>query len=215
LTLQEHFDSTLLAMTQPADVLFYIFRQKLSELTIELSAAQSEHLRNQLARSPINTIDFDIDDAHLAASGWKSKAEFREQLERSLSSLASDVDTYSERLIKLVPEVVEELTEAFSAKAYRRISETQRNVLADHRKTRLAFDRNVQRLWGSAFDAFETLIAVSIESGALWQEQARSRLAGAQPNVQSSLLRLHARACQVSGEILALLRARLCRRRAC
>jgi hypothetical protein len=38
-TLQDHLDSALLAMTQPADVLLHIFRKKLFGLGIELSAA--------------------------------------------------------------------------------------------------------------------------------------------------------------------------------
>lgn len=88
-----------------------------------------------------------------------------------------------------------------------RLLERAPAMLAEHRAHREAFEADLRTFWGEAFDVYETMHVCCKEAG---QDFYRRYLPDPQlPHdyIFDALMRLHARACLVAGEVLALLRA--------
>jgi hypothetical protein len=86
------------------------------------------------------------------------------------------------------------------------LRERRAETLAEHREIREGFERRLQEIWGLALDALEAVIIVAFEAGELVSKEEGSDAITDDPQL-AAIIRLHARACLVASEILALLRS--------
>ena len=80
-------------------------------------------------------------------------------------------------------------------------------LLAERRANRAGFESRLYARWRSAIDLFEAIVVVAQESGADFNQKYRPQAAQDQDYVFEVLTRLHARACLLASEVLALLRS--------
>jgi hypothetical protein len=81
------------------------------------------------------------------------------------------------------------------------------DMLAEHRSERTRFEGTIAGVWGEALDLLETFLVVCIEAGDDVNRRQWDAAVREDDHCFHALIRLHARACLVSSEILTLLRA--------
>jgi len=86
------------------------------------------------------------------------------------------------------------------------LNESAEAMLEDRRVHRQDFDRRLSEHWGRAFDLTEMVIKVAWEAGDFFNEKHAPNNGEPDP-VFEALVRLHARACRLSEEILVLLKS--------
>lgn len=111
-------------------------------------------------------------------------------------SLVEEVDI--ENVInELTPEMVELISDSLRKSA--------NGMLKERRKQSKKFiQRNIKR-WAAAFDSLETHIVICTEAGEEFNDSYRSEAVNNSDLVFDIIVRLHARACHISKEILCLL----------
>ncbi len=80
-------------------------------------------------------------------------------------------------------------------------------MLLEHAEDRLKFEASIRETWGEALDLFEVFHVICLEAGETFNTRHRPDAAANQDYAFEALTRIHARACLVAGEVLALLRA--------
>lgn len=80
-------------------------------------------------------------------------------------------------------------------------------MLAQHKRRRLRFERSLTSTWEEALHLLELLLMLATDMGDRVNEDLRSSAEATNDLVFEVTARLHARACQISYEILTLLKA--------
>ena len=88
-----------------------------------------------------------------------------------------------------------------------RIKKDAVSGLKRHRRDRKGFEKRLNERWKRPLDLLDLVIALTVEAGTEFNRKYRNEAVSSSDTVFQSLTRLHARACQVSGEVLALLHA--------
>jgi len=125
---------------------------------------------------------------------------FEEAVENALSIDPEDIGSDTDEIADLVFEYSDELLAEYAVK--------YPSVMDDEAATREGFETRLHQRWGQAFDNFEFFILLNHEVGSTFKQHLSEddESSGTDP-LFSALFRLHARACQVSREVLALIRA--------
>ena len=103
----------------------------------------------------------------------------------------------------MIPGLVDNIADLFLA----RIRQDASSGLKRHRRDRKGFEKRLNECWKYPLDLLDLVIALSTEAGAEFNRNFRNEAADSGDAVFEALTRLHARGCQVSGEVLALLHA--------
>ena len=104
-------------------------------------------------------------------------------------------------------EMIPGLTDEIASVILMRVKENADLRLREHQRDRKRFEKRLMKRWKCPLDRLDLLIAVTVESGTEFNQKFRDDSVASGDAVFESLTRLHARACQVSGEVLALLKA--------
>ena len=103
----------------------------------------------------------------------------------------------------MIPGLVDEIGKLILV----RIKKDASSGLKRHRRDRKGFEKRLNERWKYPLDLLDLVIALSTEAGTEFNRKVRNEAVGSSDAVFEALTRLHAKACQVSGEVLALLRA--------
>ena len=79
-------------------------------------------------------------------------------------------------------------------------------MLEEHRLFRMEFEERLQRRWSKPLNLLETLLVISSESGESCYNSCFEKAEEEKNTVFKVMVKIHARACQISYEILCLLR---------
>jgi len=125
---------------------------------------------------------------------------FVEAVENTLGTDPEDIADDADKIENVVFEYSEELLAEYAVK--------YPSVMDDEAATREGFETRLHQRWGQAFDNLEFFIRLNHEAGSSFKQHLieDDELSDSDP-LLSALFRLHARACQVSREVLALMRA--------
>ena len=129
-------------------------------------------------------------------------------IEESLAS--GDLDQYPNNDLEssvtdMIPGLVDDMDSLILARIKKDAS-----GLKGHRRDREGFEKRLYRRWKYPLELLDLLdlsIALNIEAGAEFNRKFRDEAVGSGDAVFEALTRLHARGCQVSGEVLAPLHA--------
>jgi hypothetical protein len=123
--------------------------------------------------------------------------------ERALELMEKD----DERLRGVLNEGVKEITETSAYHLAESLKEEGPAMLARRRAERRGFEARLARRWAHPFDLAEMTMVVAYEVGEDFNERHQRQAEAEQDPVFDVLVRLHARACRIAEEVLALLRA--------
>lgn len=202
----KHLDEFL----DPVFLISKLFQEKLRKNNIHLDDHEVISLHkaiDHLVKSSL--FSFNLDDKHLVSSGLSEK-ELNEIIESFFTGLSDQitnaVENLSNSLEVILSDVCKKLAEDQLSNLEKNGPSTLELIQSDIKK----FELRLRGYWGRSLDWLETLIGVSLESGELiYQTHAVSELEkfpSEIPNRSQILFALHARACQIAGEILALLK---------
>lgn len=111
------------------------------------------------------------------------------------------------KLDKLMKFLVKEILPKFSQEIMKTLNESSKEMLDYQRKCQKGFENRLYKKWKKPLDLLEYLIETSLKSG----EEHKKKLSKTTGNTNNfkreALIKLHARALQISNEILVLLKS--------
>jgi hypothetical protein len=108
---------------------------------------------------------------------------------------------------KLINIVVKESLPKLSHEIFKSLNKHGKKTLDGQRKYQKSFERRLYERWKIPFDILECLIRISLESGEEQTNKLRKTTDNTNNFKQEALIKIHARALQISNEILVLLKS--------
>ena len=134
----------------------------------------------------------------------------QELLESTIEKMAAsgDITQHSDNGFESIPtDIIPGLVDDIASIILARIKKDMSSGLKGHRRDRKGFETRLNKRWKCPLDLLDLFIALNVEAGTEFNQKFRNEAVGSGDAVFEALTRLHARGCQVSGEVLALLRA--------
>lgn len=197
--LQRAMDTTLSEV--PWTVLGEIIVRKFSEQGITLSRQQKDELKTLLPKS--ENLDLDLDSLF---SSWNFP-ERDDDVEIRIHITDEDTKAIDEAVDKVVsgmPEMVESVSTKLADSTLRSLRRSWPRQARYERQQRKGFQDRLEKRWGKALDLLAMFLTIATELGE--SINSRVRETSEHPYLVEVLTRLHARACQVTSEIVTLLR---------
>ena len=135
--------------------------------------------------------------------------KFQEILESTLSEIVADgnyegdLETLKTKIAGMVPELADDAAESM----LKTIKQNAESMMPEKRQERRQFEKRHRRLWRKPLNLLDLFISAATEAGADFNSEFRNDAVQSRDASFEALTRLHARACQISLEILALLRS--------
>jgi hypothetical protein len=113
-------------------------------------------------------------------------------------------DIELKRITDSIPSIINEIAEKTEGILLKTLKKRAPLMIEDHHRADAAFQKQLGRKWNKAFKLFKMFIVIAEEVGADHNHEIRSSEESLSPKFEVHS-RLHARGCQVSKEIFALL----------
>lgn len=197
--LHKLLDGTIREEMVPARIAAAIVKRKLKAQGVQCSAAQSmrigeriaEQLKRPAAGDGLSTIDI--------PRGRKSSKSI------DLELTSEDIEKYAEETGEKVGNLLLPMAERMAGVYLSSIRRRDYAGMLARRTDLHRFRKRLRARWGAALDSYERFLAVAQDCGEAANAYLRSGKAGKPGPLVEALSRVHARACHVAGEILALL----------
>jgi hypothetical protein len=197
--LHRHFFEAMQKELVPARLLAAIAAKKLKAQRITCSASCVRVIGEQIAKR-LESGSATDDDLKIVISDCPRS---RKTVELALS--AEDIDKHAEDLSEALGMQLLPLANRIAKLYLSSITRRDYQGMDERRADLTRFRKNLRARWGRAFDAYERFLAVATEAGDAANRYLRSGKAGNPGARVDAMSRVHARASQVAGEILALL----------
>lgn len=180
-----------------------IIKKKLEQKGISLNEKQLKKVRKQLKKIEENRqrnkheltgeqfIVLDIPESDSIAIDI---SDYNNELEEFSKE-------FDEKLFDLIPEVVDMMSQILLT----RLENKAPRMLRQRRERIKTFQHKLSTDWENAFDLFEMFLNIAYEVGDDFNKEFRKAITEEDQFLLEALTRLHARACQVSGEIFVLM----------
>lgn len=207
---QNLFDDQIQQFVEPKNLLSQIIQNRLKDLNIFLDESEVNALELSIVKFlDTSLFSFDLADRHLASSNL-NESDLKEKLTSIIHGLSDEIQKASDAISTSMEALISDLTEKIAKTEHEALIENSKKTLDLIQNDIKLFELRLRKFWGQALDWLEILIGVSMESGGLiiqtYLSQNKKNISSEIPNKLEVLLFLHARACQISGEILALLK---------
>ena len=189
-TLQEVWEAKTLAA---------LLAHKLREQGYELSESGKERIKDKLLESGLDASsivleDWDIHDGKCANSQDRQiSLEFTDDDINSIGDIAEDM--------------IDDFIAPTSEMLLTKLMQSLPSMLKEQRQDQRRFEGSLRKRWQKPLDLLELFVSVATEAGSDFNDGFRDDAARSDDAVFEALTRLHARACQVSSEVLTLLRS--------
>jgi hypothetical protein len=197
--MQTLLNEVMRKQTAPALMLARIVSNKLKAKGIKCSDAQSLVIGRRIAEGLRLGGDGENSSTITIADGKKTRRKV------DLELTAEDIEKYAEdfgaSVAKQVMPLADKLAKLYLSSVSRRDYEGMRLRRGDMER----FRKNLRTRWGRAFESYERFLAVATDAGSAANTYLRSGKAGKPGALVEAMSRVHARACHVAGEVLALL----------
>ena len=111
------------------------------------------------------------------------------------------------KLDKLIKFLVKEILPKFSQKVTKTLNKSSKEMLDYQRKCQKGFENRLYKKWKEPLDLLECSIKISLESGEEHQKKLSKTTDNTNNFKREALIKIHARALQISNEILVLLKS--------
>jgi len=182
----------------PARIAAAIVRRKLKAQGIRCSSARSLAIGERIAEQLRSGTE---EGLSIVSFPWGRTPHRNVHLELTAEDINGFAEKTGEELGQALLPMAKELAGRYLSSVRHKDYEGMRTRRADLRR----FRSHLRARWGMALDSFERLLAVAQDSGDAANAYLRSGKAGKPGALVEAISRIHARACHVGGEILALL----------
>lgn len=206
-TLQESLDQYLQEAVRPEKLGPEFVRKRLKSLGVELTESQLAKIKSQFINLEKNGLHFEFEDDQVVKAGFKSEKKFRDALKTLPDDLVSDLEKFSDEFFKSLPSNISKTAEELSKNVLEDLKRDSKRMLKDRKKEISRFESNLYKVWGKAFDLLQMFIVISLEAGEKYNYEFKTDSTEDDNYVLEVMARLHARACQIASEILALIKS--------
>lgn len=182
-------------------LMLLLVKKKIKESGIELTRNQEKRLISIFRRQGLN--EFSLKPTRQQKVQLKTLG--KENL--ILDFTENDLVAFQNEINNLSADLGVETAKWLTDKLLQDWKKQSGSVLRRIKKIRHDFVASHNRTWNTAFDLLEALISLCLEMGDEFRQRFSSDKKGEGDVVFYALERLHARGCQVSSEILSLLRS--------
>jgi hypothetical protein len=181
-------------------MMLLLVKEKLKEYGIELTKHQEKKLILQLQEDGLEEFTFEPTRYQKALlkklSGENLVLDFQQP----------DLDALQNKITDAITHAGIETTKWLSDKLFREWKRQSKSILKGIRSERRKFIALHDKIWGKPIDLLDALMSLSLELGNECSQNFDTFSENESDIVFHTLKRLHARGCQVSSEILTLLR---------
>ncbi len=111
------------------------------------------------------------------------------------------------KLKKFVKVVVQESLSVFPQEIFKYLKKISNEVLGFQRKCRIGFEKRLYKTWKEPLELLEIMVHISLESSEIHLSKLRNICNKTDDFKRIALIRIHARALQISNEIIALIKS--------
>lgn len=171
---------------------------KLTQKGIDLTPQQVNSLNDQVSQQISRTeeddesINFELDIEHVV-----------DNLEIEITD--EDYEDLQHLIDQDIHQVIMQTTSENSERVFRDWKKRSAHVLRKHKKRQQLFNSRLWSVWGTSVSLLELYLEKSLELGTDFNRKNRTKASQDNDMVFDVLVRLHARGCQISREIVVLL----------
>ena len=181
-----------------------LIKKQLEKKSIVLTDKQIDKLEKKLQEinGDLIIFDFALDEEQNRLLGVSDGEKYEIDFggERELDELYQE---FVAKIEESVPAIIEEM----KATIHSGLKKDMPSMLKAHRKYMKSFEQRLQSDWKKPFDLFEAYLVLAYEAGEEFNAEFRQDETERENYVLEVLTRLHARGCQISSEILVLLKS--------
>lgn len=205
LGLQEMLEKVMQEVTNPKEVLLQVLGRRLDELGVPLDVSQKANLAEQIMESADGVIHVAFEDEQIGRTGLREPKDIESLLRNVIEGLGPDIEEYTEMIERDLPWMLLNVAGEIAPIVLDSLRCRAPEMLSERRSNRELFMRHLSDTWGAALDLLEMHVVIAAEIGDYVNEAHRSSEAQGYDIRCDVLSRLHARACQISNEVLTLL----------
>jgi hypothetical protein len=201
-TLGEIINQVMEEQFSQEKMMLMLIKEKLREYGIELTKLQEKDMMLQLQKHGLRGLTFEP-NRHQKTLLKKLGGD---NIVLDLDFQQSDLDALQDTMIKAASHAGIGTTKWLSDKLFKAWRRQSNSILKSIKSERRKFINFHNRLWGKPLDLLDELISLSLELGNEFSKKFSSVVSNDNKIVFHTIKRLHLRGCQVSSEILNLLR---------
>ena len=205
--LQKLYEEETFKTLSPENLGLNLLENRLKEINLYLTKKQRLKLKEHFKAPEKDTITFDFSDDQLSNCNF-SKENLKEELDNVMQKVILDIQDLKKTLPMITENTMNEMKNIFSSTIYKELRKTNKKMLKDEIQTRKNFNKNLQELWGKPLNLLHTLIVMARETGSNYLNGQFHIHSSLEPMdlTEELLVRIHARAIQITEEVLVLLK---------
>ncbi len=182
-----------------SETLAALLIHKLGERGYKLSELGKARIKEQLLASGSDDSSIVLEDDDVDASECTNL----QTSQISLEITDDDVDSIG----AIAADVTDDFIDPAAESMLTRIKQEATSMLKEQSQHQQQFEKRLTKRWRRPLDLLDLFISVSTEAGMDFNDEFGDDASRSEDAVFEALIRLHARACQVSSEVLSLLRS--------
>lgn len=189
------------------NLLLYLYlHEQFSKLKINFSERELTNLVSQLSNSEHGNIKFHIHNEQISSSKYKTNEEASKKVGEVLDNIKIGFQKFIIKNKDVIDVKTIKLADKFASDRFQSLNFHLPEQFISLKEEHQAVQSSIEEIWGYAIDLLDILVSTSLEMATKFDI---SKLADYDSNKElyDALFRLHGRACQISYEILALLRS--------
>lgn len=187
----------ILKETISYNLIHKLVERKLKEQDISLSPSEIDFITKKILNGQLGPFKFD------RWKFWNSKTVTLSLTEEDITSIESFLS--SDSLVKDCSDVIMSVMIDGASDFLLTLKKSWPNESRRRKKEMNDFRKRLNQRWGVSLDKIELLVQLSLELGESINEELRNSADTPHPHVTDVLTRLHARACQITMEVICLL----------
>ncbi len=203
--LHEIFNKKLQRELEPTEFLLKIIKSRLLDFGVRLNRSQLKTLRCQL-RASEPSISLELTDSQVARAKIKSKPELEGAIVSALSDVSSDALDKAGKIESALPSIMHDMAEYAGELIFKGLRRSYWHQLKERREIQANFEESLYLVWGKAISQLEVLLGLVSEAVGYIEETLCTNENSYSEVKWEVLSRLHARACQITQEVILLLK---------
>ena len=204
-TLQKKFEKELMKQFDYPTVATKIVKRQLEKKGVILTESQLRGLEQKFRINNGDNLHFDLDlsDEQNKLLGIEDKENIDIDLGDPERELEEIYQEFNKNLETTFPQIINEMTLPVLSD----LRKDAPSMLKKRRKDLRDFESRLRKDWKKPFDLLEMFLEIATEAGDEFNNEFRKDERERKNFVLEALTRLHARACQITSEILVLLKS--------
>jgi len=203
--LQELFDKQIEEQFSPNKLGVLILENGLEDIGIFITDSQRSDLEDQFSKIDSGTLSLDFSDEQLNKAGFSTEDELEPKVREVVEGLSNKIEKFSSNIDETMQGLVDDVTDSMAESILQTLEERIDDMLDDQDTLQHGFVYNIESIWGEPLGLLQGLIVIADESAQGYS--SRTDEYRKDDLVQDLLIRIHAKAVQVTKEIFILLRS--------